>query len=121
MLAFSTYIYMIFNILQVAMWMLNDVDDEDDEDDEPNFLMCLSQINCFKEHIKTQDDIMFNNLCTYHIISVMMFRMNQRIFQNLCKMLAKRYELQEMNNIYIKERVAMFLEVVGQNKVMVVL
>ena len=36
--------------MQVAVWMLNDVDDEDDE---PNFLMCLSHINCFKEHIKT--------------------------------------------------------------------
>lgn len=40
---------------------------------------------------------------------------------NLCKILAKRYELQEMNNIYIKEKVTMFIEVVSQNKVMLVL
>ena len=48
-------------------------------------------------------------------------RMNQRTFQDLCKMLARRHGLQETSNVYIEERVAMFLEVVGQAKTMQVI
>ncbi|KAG2313849.1 hypothetical protein Bca52824_016971 [Brassica carinata] len=41
-------------------------------------------------------------------------RMNQRTFAELCKMLTTRYGLQQTNNVYAKEGVAMFLEVVGR-------
>ena len=45
--------------------------------------------------------------------------MNQKTFQDLCKMLVRRYELQETNNVYIKKGVEIFLEVVaGQDKTM---
>ncbi|KAF8112112.1 hypothetical protein N665_0067s0032 [Sinapis alba] len=44
-------------------------------------------------------------------------RMNQRTFEALCTMLTERYELRESLNVYVQEYVAMFLEVVGQDKI----
>ncbi|XP_048613361.1 uncharacterized protein LOC125587205 [Brassica napus] len=44
------------------------------------------------------------------------FRMNQKTFEALCKMLAERYGLKETHHVYIEESVAMFLETVGQDK-----
>lgn len=43
-------------------------------------------------------------------------KMNQRIFEDLCRMLTKRYGLEETHNIYVEEGITMFLEVVGQDK-----
>jgi len=39
--------------------------------------------------------------------------MNQRTFETLCKMLTRKYGLEESENVYLEESVAMFLEVVG--------
>ena len=46
------------------------------------------------------------------------FRMNQRTFKALCKMLTERYELQDSHNVYIEEFVVMFPKVVDQDKTM---
>lgn len=43
-------------------------------------------------------------------------RMNQRIFEDLDRMLITRYGLEETHNVYVNEGVAIFLEVVGQDK-----
>lgn len=43
-------------------------------------------------------------------------RMNQRTFEDLCRMLSTRYGLRETDNLYLEESVAMFLEAVGQDK-----
>ncbi|XP_056863057.1 protein ALP1-like [Raphanus sativus] len=43
-------------------------------------------------------------------------RMHQRTFKALCKLLTEQYGLKESHNVYLEESVAMFLEVVGQDK-----
>ena len=105
----------------MVWWMMDDNDDEDDqyEDDESNSLDVLKPERLLQ---RTYWDAGW-----YHVQQLMhrsvqqcydILRMNQRTFQDLCKMLVMRYELQETNNVYIEEGVAMFLEVVRQDKTM---
>ena len=42
-------------------------------------------------------------------------RMNQSTFNSLCKILSEKYQLVESGHVYLKESVAMFLEMVGQD------
>ncbi|XP_010507440.1 PREDICTED: uncharacterized protein LOC104784067 [Camelina sativa] len=99
----------------IRRWMLGD--DDGDDDDEFGLIDSLTA-----ERLSHRTD---RGAGWRHVQQLMhgsdtqcydILRMNQRTFEALCKMLTTRYGLQESENVYIEESVAMFLEVVGQDK-----
>ncbi|XP_048622891.1 uncharacterized protein LOC111200757 isoform X2 [Brassica napus] len=100
----------------MVRWYLDDDDEDDDYEEEhevdvlkPERLLHRTDRGAGWNHV--QQLMHGSDQQCYDIL-----RMNQRTFQDLCKMLATRYGLQETLNVYIEEAVAMFLEVVGQDK-----
>ncbi|XP_018435774.1 uncharacterized protein LOC108808072 [Raphanus sativus] len=99
----------------MVRWYLDDDDDDDYEEErevdmlKPERLLHRTDRGAGWHHV--QQFMHGSDQQCYDIL-----RMHQRTFQALCKMLATRYGLKETNNVYIEEAVAMFLEVVGQDK-----
>ncbi|XP_033128661.1 uncharacterized protein LOC117125892 [Brassica rapa] len=94
------------------MW-LNDDDDDDDDDerDLPNTQRVIQRTDRGAGWRHVQQLMHGSDQQCYDIL-----RMNQRTFEDLCRMLSTRYGLRETDNVYLEESVAMFLEAVGQDK-----
>ena len=102
-------------------WMLEDDDDDDNDDVELLEMLTTERLihrtNRGARWRHVQQLMHGSDQQCYDIL-----RMNQRTFEALCRMLTSRYGLEENSqrgcDVYTEEGVAMFLEVVGQDKTM---